>query len=509
MTRVEALRRIASLEADTESGPYVVGGALRDALLGVEASEVDIVVRGAERWAASVGDCLGVRAAQIGRGPSTWRLVVAGGWIDVAELEGDLPTDLARRDFTVNAMAAPLGDFLTGNLDGALIDPLGGRAELAAGRLQLASPDALAADPLRILRGVRLEATRGLRMTAETEAAARRQAANLAAVPAERVWGELERIFSHDSASPSVRRIEQLGALDAIFPELGLGRGVDQRPVHRRDVFDHQLDALEWLDALISPERPDVPAEPTAGQLWTQLWESDALADASALRAQLREGRMTLRLATLLHDIGKPGTRRVEADGRTRFFGHSELGAELVRERLTALRAPSAIIAPVQTLVLHHLRPGQVSAPGRAPTDRALYRFHKALSYRAPGDLVAPLCWLFLADSLATVGGDALAPRWPAYVAHVSQILGWRERQRRRTESEFGRGIGRILDGHAIMEATGLQPGRRVGQIRAAIDEAAAVGEIRTIADARALAVRLATSAPGIAPDGERSGERD
>ena len=504
-TMVEGLRRIASLDGE----PYVVGGALRDALLGVEASEVDIAVRGAERWAASAGDRLGVRAARIGSGPSTWRLVVAGGWIDVAELEGDLPADLARRDFTVNAMAAPLRDFLSGDLNEALIDPLGGRVDLAAGRLRLASPNALAADPLRILRGVRLEATRRLRMTVDTEAAARRQAANLAAVPAERVWAELERIFSHDSASPSVRRIEQLDALDAIFPELGLGRGVDQRPVHRRDVFDHQLDALEWLDALISPERPAHPTEQTAGQLWTQLWKSEAFADTSALRVRLREGRLILRLATLLHDIGKPGTRRVEADGRTRFFGHSELGAELVRARLTALRAPTAIIAPVQTLVLHHLRPGQVSAPGRAPTDRALYRFHKALSHRAPGDLAVPLCWLFLADSLATVGGDALAPRWPAYVAHVSQILGWREQARRRTESEFGRGIGRILDGHAIMDATGLMPGKQVGEIRAAIDEAAAVGEIRTIADARALAVRLATSAPGAATDGERSGERD
>ena len=505
-TRVEALRRIASLDGE----PYVVGGALRDVLLGVEASEVDIAVRGAERWAAAAADLLGVRAAQIGRGPSTWRLAVAGGWIDVAELEGDLASDdLTRRDFTVNAMAAPLGEFLSGNLEGTLIDPLGGHADLAAGRLRLASPGALAADPLRILRGVRLEATRGLRMAAETEAAARRQAANLAAVPAERVWSELERIFSYDSASLSVRRIEQLGVLDAIFPELGLCRGVDQRPVHRRDVFDHQLDAVEWLDALSSPERPVHATEPTAGLLWAQLWESDALEDASALRAQLCEGRLTLRLATLLHDVGKPGTRRVEADGRTRFFGHSELGAELVRARLAALRAPNAIVAPVQTLVLHHLRPGQVAAPGRAPTDRALYRFHKALSHRAPGDLVAPLCWLFLADSLATVGGDALAPRWLAYVAHVSQILGWRERQRRRTEREFGREVGRILDGHAIMEATGLTPGKRVGQIRAAIDEAAAVGEIRTVADARALAVRLATSAPGLTTDGERSGERD
>ena len=371
-----------------------------------------------------------------------------------------------------------------------MIDPLDGRGDLAAGRLRLAAPQALAEDPLRVLRGVRFEATHSLRMTAETEAEARRRAADLSTIAAERVWAEIERMLSHDRASLSVRRMDSLGVLDVVFPELALGRGVDQRPIHRRDVFNHQLDALEWLDILISPEPPnqtpgEPPDSPIAARLWRELWESDALADAETLRAALWEGRATLRLATLLHDIGKPATRTVEPDGRTRFFGHSELGAELVESRLTALRAPSAALTDARALILHHLRPGQIAAPGQTPSDRALYRFHKAL-----GDLALPLCWLFLADSLATVGGAALAPRWPTYVAHVARILGWRERR------PTG-GAERILNGHAIMEATGLRPGPRIGEIGAAIDEAAALGEIETVEQARTLAVQLAAAAPG------------
>lgn len=489
MTTLEAALRLVVF-SDAESEPYAVGGALRDALLGIDVSEVDIVVRGAEQWVASAADCLGVRAAGIGKGPVTWRLAVEGGWIDVTDFDGDLIADLRRRDFTVNAMAAPLDEFLAGDVERCVIDPLDGRGDLAAGRLRLAAPQALAEDPLRVLRGVRFEATHSLQMTAETEAEARRRAADLSTIAAERVWAELERMLSHDRTSPSVRRMDSLGALDVVFPDLALGRGVDQRPIHRRDVFNHQLDALEWLDILIAPEPPnqtpgEPPDSPIAARLWRELWESDALADAETLRAALWESRATLRLATLLHDIGKPATRTVEPDGRTRFFGHSELGAELVESRLTALRAPSAALTDARALILHHLRPGQIAAPGQAPSDRALYRFHKAL-----GDLALPLCWLFLADSLATAGGAALAPRWPAYVAHVARILGWRERR------PTG-GAERILNGHAIMEATGLTPGPRIGEIGAAIDEAAALGEIETVEQARTLAVQLAAAAPG------------
>ena len=478
-----ALERIAAAEIGDE--PYVVGGALRDALLGRTAGELDIVVADAERWAAQAAAVLGVRAAQIGRGPSVWRLAFDDGWLDVADLAGDLEADLQRRDFAINAMAAPPSALLDGRLAENVIDPLGGRADLAAGRLRLASPQAFEADPVRILRGVRLEATHGLRMTAATEGAAQSAAAALESAPGERVWAELDQILSHDHCAAAVRRLELLGALDAIIPELGQCRGVDQRPVHRRDVLGHQLDAVEWLDVLIAPEPPDeLPGEPLAEALWRELWETDAFEDADALRAQLQRLRRTLRLATLLHDIGKPGTRRVEPDGRTRFFGHSELGADLAVERLAALRVPRAVLDPLRILILQHLRPGQVAAPGHTPSDRALHRFHRALSYRAPSELVAPLCWLFLADSLATVGSEALAPRWPDYVAHVARIVDWRPRRRR--------AAARIMDGRAIMETTGLPPGRLVGEIRDAVDEAAAVGEIRTAAEARALARRLA-----------------
>ena len=167
MTRIEAsLRR---LTADLGGEPQVVGGAVRDRLLGISVDEVDIVVDGAELWAQAAAERLGVRAARIGRGPEVWRLVVDGGTVDVVERVGSLHADLLRRDFTVNAMAVGLPAYVAGDLV-AVVEPLGGRADLEHRRLRMCSESAISDDPVRALRGIRLEATRELRMTAETEA---------------------------------------------------------------------------------------------------------------------------------------------------------------------------------------------------------------------------------------------------------------------------------------------------------------------------------------------------
>jgi poly(A) polymerase len=370
-------------------------------------------------------------------------------------------------------MAVPLNYFLSGQVLPTVIDPFGGRDDIEAHRLRLVSDDALRSDPLRLLRAARFEAEGGWRLDPALRSAIKRDAGLINNSAAERQWDELRRIILSDRFPWALRRLERSGLLDRILPELADGRGVDQRPVHRRDVFWHQIDAVRWITRLTSPVAQ-------RGRRSFAIWNDlRPLLDTPALRASLDDWRLPLRLATLLHDIGKPQTRTVDDDGSTHFFGHSELGAEMARARLAALRVPTRTIDQVELLIDQHLRPGQVNSPGKPPTDRALHRFHTAL-----GDAATPLCWLFLADSLATAGADALLPRWPAYVGHVARILSWQPKRPTQT--------GRFLDGHAIMKVTGLQPGPLVGEIRAKIDEAAAVGEIDSLDQARELARRLA-----------------
>ncbi|MYA02375.1 MAG: HD domain-containing protein [Chloroflexi bacterium] len=471
-----ALPTLAELEAD---GVWVVGGAVRDALAGDQSErfDIDIAVADGEDWARRAGNALNAPTVKISAHFDIWRIPLDGGQIDVWDLPGnDIVRDLRRRDFTVNAMAVPFGDFRSGELHASLLDPCGGRFDIQHRSLRLVSDGALRADPLRMLRAVRLEAQAGWRPDLELRSAIKRDAALILESAAERQWEELQRILLSERLPWALRRMEQTGLFDRILPELAIGRFVDQRPVHRRDVFWHQIDAVRWIVRLTSPS---VARGLRASAIWREL---QPLLEVQGVRASLDDWRLPLRLATLLHDIGKPQTRTVEEDGSTHFFGHSELGAEMARDRLTALRVPARTINRVELLIAQHLRPGQVNSPGQAPTDRALHRFHTAL-----GDAAVPLCWLFLADSLATAGAESLLPRWRAYAAHVARILAWQPKRRAQT--------GRMLDGNAIMEATGLEPGPLVGQIRAKIDEAAAVGEIASVDQAREMARRLARDA--------------
>ena len=473
MTTTDPPAALHALEAD---GVWVVGGAVRDVLAGDNSGrfDIDLAVAGAKAWVHRAGDALDAPAVKISAHFDIWRIPLSDGQIDVWELpDNDIMRDLRRRDFTINAMAVPLDYFLRGQIHATVIDPLGGRDDVDRRLLRLVSDGALRDDPLRMLRAVRLEAERGWCPDAELRSAMKRDAGLINHSAAERQWDELQRIILSDRFPWALRRLEQSGLLDRILPELALGRGVDQRPVHRRDVFWHQIDAVRWITRLTSPTPPRATR---ASAIWQEL---EPLLSVPAIRDSLDEWRLPLRLAMLLHDIGKPETRTVDADGSTHFFGHSELGAEMASRRLTELRVLSKTIRQVELLIEHHLRPGQVNSPGKPPTDRALHRFHSAL-----GEAAVPLCWLFLADSLATAGPEVLLPRWRAYAAHVARILAWQPKQ----PSDSGR----MLDGHAIMQATGLEPGPLVGEIRAKIDEAAAIGEIAGVDDARELATRLA-----------------
>ncbi|MYE06395.1 MAG: HDIG domain-containing protein [Chloroflexi bacterium] len=471
--KTDATGVLSELDPD---GAWMVGGAVRDAIAGIEADHLDfdIAVANAERWARNAGQRLRAPAVKISSHFDIWRIPLTEGQIDVWDLpDNDIERDLRRRDFTVNAMAAPLADFRIGAFDASLLDPFGGRFDVQRRVLRLVDDGALRDDPLRMLRAVRLEAEAGWRPDAGLHSAIKRDAALIVESASERQWDEFRRILLSDRLPWALRRLERSGLLDLIMPELALGRGVDQRPVHRRDVFWHQIDAVRWITRLTSATAPKGTRASAIRR------ELEPLLQVHSVRAILDEWRLPLRLATLLHDIGKPQTRSVDADGSTHFFGHSELGAAMARQRLTALRVPSQTINRVELLVGQHLRPGQVNSPGKPPTDRALHRFHTAL-----GDAVIPLCWLFLADSLATAGAEALLPRWRGYAAHVARILAWQPRR--------AAPAGRILDGNAIMEATGLKPGPLVGEIRARIDEAAAIGEITDVDEARELARRLA-----------------
>ena len=456
---------------------YLVGGSLRDALLDRPLADLDLAVPGdVPNLARALADRLAGHFVLLDAERSIARIVLDEGSvriIDIAPLRGDIHADLAQRDFTIDALAAPIEPLVAGSeID--VIDPFGGLADLQDGIIRLVSERALEDDPLRLLRAVRLAAQLDVQLAPETTDAVRRHAGLIGQAAAERQRDELARCFATTRAAPALRMMDDLGLLERLFPEVTVGRGVTQPKEHYWDVFDHAIQTVAALDFMLSEE---APAGEREGRFWSALW--DQLDFLPAMREhfaeEVSEGRSRatlLKLAGLLHDVAKPETRAPDATGRIRFFGHAERGAEtagLVLRRLRFSRRESELVA---TMVEEHLRPGQLSNQG-PPSRRALYRY-----YRDTGEAAESVLFLSLADHLAARGPRLRIDGWRNHVAYIAHVLA------RRHEEESIVRPPRLLTGHDIMSELGVGPGPEVGRLLAALEEAQAGGEIASREDA-------------------------
>lgn len=389
---------------------WLVGGALRDRHLGRHTDDFDLVVEtdvvGAARLLARAGEGT---AFELSGEFGAWRVVARDrSWqVDLNPLRGgSLEADLALRDFTVNALAEPLEG-------GQLLDPLGGMADLEARRLRMAGARAFADDPLRALRLVRLAVELDMRPGPETAEAARRHAPGVAGVAAERVFVELRRIVASSAAVHGLELMDTLGLTAVLLPELEELKGVAQNRFHHRDVYGHTVEVLE---AVIALER-----DPQA-VLGSDHAEEVAALLSEPLADDLTRG-VALRLGALFHDIAKPATRELLADGRVSFVGHDSVGAAMTREILTRLRASERLRGHVAALARHHLRAGfLVHHQPLAP--QAVFGYLRACE---PVEVDVTL--LSVADRLATRGDraqEATARHLDLARALLAEALRWR-----------------------------------------------------------------------------------
>ncbi|MFN8132686.1 MAG: HDIG domain-containing protein [Solirubrobacteraceae bacterium] len=464
MTEASLLEAARAALAGQEA--WLVGGAVRDALLGrPPADDLDLVVAGDPGEAArALARAAGGTAFALSEAFGAWRVAGPGGrW--QADLTGlDAPTleaNLARRDFTVNAMASPLAG-------GEIVDPLGGAADLRAGVLRLAGPDAFAADPLRTLRLARLACELGLAPDALTLAGARDHAAGLAQVAPERVFGELCRIVSADAALSGLRLADEVGATAVVLPELAALHGVQQSAYHHLDVHDHTLAVL--AEAIALERDPEPALGPRAAAAGAVL--AEPLADGLTRWQALRWG-------ALLHDGGKPATAAAASDGRITFWHHDTVGADLAAAALGRLRASRALRDHVAALTRHHLRLGFL-VHERPLSRRAVYRYLDAC-----GPVAVDVTVLSVADRLATRGRRA-DEAIPKHLDLAGEILGdalaWRAEGPPRP----------LLRGDDLAAQLGLEPGPELGGLLAQLAEAQYAGEIADRDDALRLARELA-----------------
>lgn len=427
-------RRRPSLPEFPTAG-VLVGGAARDVLRGVAPKDFDWAVPDPAQAAEQMARASGGSAFPLDLERDYWRVHAPGGLQhDFVPLPADLHSDLLRRDFTFNAMAIVQGHHAQGH---QVIDPLGGQTDLKARRLRMVSAQNLRADPLRAWRAARFEATLGFSPEAATEEALRQVALELArgTLPlpaAERVRDELHAMLKHPQAAPAFQRLEERGLLRLTIPELREGLGLTQGGFHHLDVFQHSLEALHQL----------IARQP--------------------------EASLALRWAALLHDVGKPRARAADPDtGRTTFHGHDKLGAQLTRGILTRLKLPGDDVRHASRLVEAHMVPLPM---GEKEARRFVHRRR---------DLLPDLLSLMLADREAARGPLSSPASRHAYALGMEQVLAALE--------EHPTAPPPLLSGQEIMGLLGLEPGPGVGQAVRQLAEAAALGEVTTAEEARAL----------------------
>jgi putative nucleotidyltransferase with HDIG domain len=441
---------------------WLVGGVLRDRALGLQTADVDVAVEGdpAEAARAVARAASGAACFLLSEEFEAWRVAARdSSWqVDVQRLRGgSVEADLGLRDFTVNAIAEPIDG-------GALIDPLGGLADLAARRLRMTSPAAFGDDALRVLRLSRVASELDLEPEPQTLSSARAHAAALRSCPGERVFLELRRIVSAPEVLRGLELLEQSGATEIVLPELESLRGVEQSRFHHLDVYEHTLEVLRRSIALAAACGGDAP---DPGEVL-----GEHRAQVAALLAEPLADGLTradaLRWGALLHDAAKPLTRAVGADGRVTFIGHDSRGAELARAVLGRLRASERLSAHVAALVRHHLRLGFLVHEPQPLSRRAVFGYLRATS---PVEVDVTL--LSVADRQATRGERA----------RQSIDLHMRVARDLLADALSWRAAGPpspLVRGDELAAALGIPPGPRLGELLEELSEAHYAGDIAT-----------------------------
>lgn len=426
------LSELGSRFTDAGEELALVGGPVRDSFLGARAEtsdldfttsarpeKIEILLRG---WADNLWDT-GIRFGTISARKGEFSLEITTYRTENYELDSRKPTvefgnsleeDLARRDFTINAMALTLPHL-------EFVDLHNGLSDLSARviRTPLTAQESFSDDPLRMMRAARFASQLNFEIDPTVMTAMKEQADRINIVSAERVRDELIKLIMTDNPRPGLAALVESGLAERVLPELPLLQLEADEHHHHKDVYEHTLKVLEQAIELETRHEPQTPQD------------------------------LTLRLAALLHDIGKPKTRKFESDGRVSFHHHEMVGARMTKKRMKALRFSNEQIDDVSRLVELHLRfhgygTGQWS-------DSAVRRY-----VRDAGPLLTRLHKLTRADS--TTRNKRRAATLQAAYDHLEERI-----EQLDAEEELA-ALRPDLDGSEIMEILGIPPGREVGE---------------------------------------------
>jgi poly(A) polymerase len=480
----QIFQQITQYFEDQGQEAYLVGGSIRNLLWDRPDLDWDIATTGnAHDLARALANKLNGYYAYMNTKASRVTIKQDGNelQIDISPLQGhSIVEDLHRRDFTVNALALPLGSLARYLSEGTAltwIDPLYGRADIEARLLRVVDNDVFRHDPLRLLRAIRFTMLYDLCLDEQTAHLLTRDAGLLLQVAPERIHDELYAILEPDGATEQLRLLDKYGLFTTLLPEFIPTRGMQQPFLHHWDVFQHSLEAVAALERLAhelqqGPEQAqhsslDVWHNGDVLQLRTLLYE----AEQQEIFQFARLTTPALKLAALLHDVGKSVTYENDGNGTIRFYHHPQAGVPLAQQIMQRLCTSTQDRRIVQQVVANHMRPGQLS--GDKVTPRAIRRYFTELG---PAGIYVAL--ISLSDHLAMRGPDPLTDHWARHLATVRLLCQSYIRERDHILPP------RLVAGEELIRHLNLEPGPIVGQLLEQIAEAQAEGHIHSKAEA-------------------------
>ena len=486
------LRYIPNVESIFPSLPddiplFLVGGAVRDAILNNETRDLDFIVpEDGLEIGRKVAEHIDAAFYPLDKARKTGRVIKRNNdgsklVLDFTVMQGpDLISDLQARDFTINAIAVNVKNPYE------LLDPLSGYADLQSKKLRACTPNAFNADPIRIIRGIRLAAALNFQFDAQTRILMQKSTTLIPQSSPERQRDEFFRILDGPNIAKSTLALDILGALQYLLPELLELKDIDQSRPHFESAWHHSLRTADCLSEIINFITYGSEIKLDDNYIYEHLISSlnnfiEPLNEHITIPLNSDRSLISLLVfAALNHDIGKSESVEVHNDSETHFYGHAKVGAELILHRAKKLRLSNTETTRLTTIVRHHMRPLLLTQTGKKPSRRAIYRF-----FRDTGAAGVDICLLSLADTLATYNFSPPNQVWDNLVGVVQNLLlAWFHQHSSNISP------APLITGHDLIDIFGLHSSPKIGELLEAIREAQVEGHIQTKEEAVALVNR-------------------
>lgn len=450
---------------------YLVGGILRDLLLGREKDNLDIdfcLKRGALSFGRNLAKEMKAGYVVLDKEHSCCRLVKRLNnktyTLDFTDFRGrNLGEDLLYRDFTINTLSMEL-DKMSGskNWEDFLIDPYGARRDLKSRIIRIVNKRSFDDDPLRILRAFSLSAIFDFKIDKETLKLIKLKREKLSGVSEERIRDELFKLLDAQNSFYHLTEMDRLKILKIILPEIEKMHGVGQGPYHHLDVWEHTLETIRQFELLMKEFKNNNEIQ----NYLNEFISGD------------RRRRALLKLGAFLHDVGKPDALR-HKNGKTIFHGHERIGLEITENIAKRLKLSNDEINSLRKMILCHLRPGYL-ADNQVLTPRAKFRY-----FRDTNDEAVSTLLLSIADQRATKGPLTTQVSRVQHEKVCNALI--KEFFRKKKEKK----VVRLINGDDLLKKFRLEPSPLIGKILSEIEELQAIGKIKTKKEAFRIAKKF------------------